>query len=477
MKFKYLIIIIPLYLILSSCNTSSQVVNKPVENFEFVWDLFDRNYAIFGPKNVDWRLIYNIYRPKVTSETTDDELFEVLSQMLGHLNDNHVRISSSNPRRMARGGNLHNKRMDDFSLSLIQRKYLNNKFEKLGGSQKIFTFGWLTEEIGYFHFRNFSNLNGTIKAIDEIVDTFKDAKGIIIDVRANGGGSDVVGKAIADRFADRQRLYMKTHTRYGPRHNDFIDTKWFYVEPGGVRQFTRPVVLLQHRFSGSASENFALAMRNLPNVTIAGDFSAAVFADVYGEDLPNGWKVRVSMKLFNDHNGFCWEGLGIPPDLRITNSSSDIKKDKDNVLEFAIDLLNSGNIPHQSENDGLNDVRENFVPILKTSIESGSNSISNEITKYTNNTESYYINREELSSLISRNKIRNKDIALELMIFSTEVFSKDWRVFNELARFHEKNDNVSEAVKAYRKVLELNIKTYPWDTQAYNRAEEYVKDK
>ena len=47
------------------------------------------------------------------------------------------------------------------------------------------------------------------------------------------------------------------------------------------------------------------------------------------------------MNLFVDHNGFCWEGIGIPPDFRIINTKDDLEDGRDRVLEFAIELINS----------------------------------------------------------------------------------------------------------------------------------------
>jgi len=65
-------------------------VRDPIKNFEYLWRTFNRNYGIFGPKKVDWDALYGVYRPRVTSQTTDDELFDIMASMLGHLNDNHV---------------------------------------------------------------------------------------------------------------------------------------------------------------------------------------------------------------------------------------------------------------------------------------------------------------------------------------------------------------------------------------------------
>ena len=342
-------------------------LSEPEENFEHLWRTFDRNYALFGAKKVDWDALYALYRPQVTAETTGDELFEIMSNLLAHLNDNHVRLTAGE--RRFQSGILGEMEMKDFSLDLVKEKYLGNDFETR--VRDVFTYGWLSQQIGYFHFRGFGALARSTAAIDEIIETFHNARGIVVDVRANGGGDDRVGKAIADRFADRRRLYMTTRTRNGPEHDDFDARKYWYVEPDGPRRFTRPVILLTHRFSVSAAENFALAMRVIPHVTVAGDATSGVFADVYGDVLPNGWRFSVSYKLFEDYRGFCWEGIGVPADLRQTNSPLDIDDKRDRVLEFAIGLIESGSLGLQDESGSLVDPRRSLVQALSESIASG----------------------------------------------------------------------------------------------------------
>ena len=109
--------------------------------------------------------------------------------------------------------------------------------------------------------------------------------------------------------------------------------------------FTKPVVLLTHRFSVSAAENFALAMRTLPHVIQAGDATSGAFADTAPHTLPNGWRFSAPFNLFRDRDGFCWEGIGIPPDYRQLNTKADIDAKRDRVLELAIALIESGAKP------------------------------------------------------------------------------------------------------------------------------------
>jgi C-terminal processing protease CtpA/Prc len=326
----------------------AQELSAPEQNFEHLWREFDQRYALFNPKRIDWYLLYEVYRPKVNSETTDDELFEIMTQMLGQLNDFHVQLISKDPQRIYGSGRATEIMQDSFdSLAELFQYFgerpLHEKYAQ-GGilESNSFAYAWLDNGIGYIHSNGFNDLETTTADIDGIVSYFRSAKNLIIDVRRNSGGSDRVGKAVADRFADRKRLYLITRAKNGPGHDDFAKSEKWFVEPGGEIQFTKPIILLTDLYTISAGENFALAMRVLPHVTIVGDVTAGVYADTENDTLPNGWQFRVSTSWFTDQNGFCWEGIGIPPDLRVVNTKQDLADERDQVLEFAIELINTG---------------------------------------------------------------------------------------------------------------------------------------
>jgi hypothetical protein len=69
------------------------MVNRdPEKNFEALWKTFHNRYPFFELRKVDWKRQYDIYGPMVTSETTDDELFDIFCQMLDPLDDGHVEL-------------------------------------------------------------------------------------------------------------------------------------------------------------------------------------------------------------------------------------------------------------------------------------------------------------------------------------------------------------------------------------------------
>lgn len=464
-----LLVLVALFGVVAPRFVAAQELSEPEKNFEQLWKTYDRNYALFGAKHIDWDALYKVYRPRVTAKTTEDELFQVVADILGNLNDNHIRLTS--PKRQFQSGILGQMKMEDFSLDLVKQKYLKGKSKPL--VEGVFDYGWLTESIGYFHFRNFGRMEQTRTAIDEIIKEFRDAKAIIVDVRGNGGGDDRVGKLIADRFADRKRLYMKTAIRNGPRHDDFTQWKYWYVEPDGPTQFTKPVILLTHRHSVSASENFALAMRVLPNVTVVGDATSGVFADVYGDRLPNGWRFSVPFKLFIDQTGFCWEGIGVPSDIRQTNTKQDIEQERDKVLELAQSLIESGGLKTQDEPSSLKDIRESLAKNLARDInEKGLGPALEAYHKAKSGpASSYYFDLEELidagDGLWKSGKKRE---AAEVFKIGVAECPWSYGAHERLGDAYYDLGETAQGSAMYKRSVELNRRSYPWEVAAYDDA-------
>jgi tetratricopeptide (TPR) repeat protein len=339
----------------------SQTVNPkdPVLNFDHVWKTLDRNYGQFQVKHVDWDALYRVYRPMVTAATTDQELWDILLTMMGHLNDGHLALADGK-RRICGGRNNGSFINDEFSLDLVKSKYLQGKFAvALGGS---FVSGWLAEGIGYLYIGDLKDgLEPITKTIDALMAEFTKARIMVVDVRNNPGGNGRAEKIVAGRFADRRRHFETNRTRYGPKHDDLWPGEFGTIEPGGPLQFTGPTVLLTDRFSGSAAEGFTLAMRVLPHVTVMGDTTEGALSSQFPENMPNGWTLWVAFKEFRDHEGVCWEGVGIPPDLRVLNSSADIAAGRDRVLEFAMLFMEKGTPVLQDEAKSLVNVKKSLV--------------------------------------------------------------------------------------------------------------------
>lgn len=360
-----------LVLLLSMNSASAQESSDPELNFDHLWNTLDRTYAQFEVKRVDWNALYNVYRFQVSPQTTESRLWNIMLAMMGHLNDAHVCLSDG--KRRVSAGFIEELIMDDFSRNLVKSKYLHG--DASSAIDGKLTYGWLTGEIGYLHIEDFKvgsfrrDSERWAEAMDVVIDEFKTAEGMVVDVRNNTGGHARMPPVVAGRFADQKRHYATTFLRYGEKHDDFISANYWNVEPRGPGQFLRPTILLTHRFTESGAEDFVLAMRVLPHVTVVGEITGGACSSQYPETLPNGWTLWVSYKKQLDPNGVCWDGIGIPPDLRIKNTKTDIDAGTDRVLDFAILLLEEGDLKPQNEESSLANLKTSLVKKFVSDVE------------------------------------------------------------------------------------------------------------
>jgi hypothetical protein len=310
--------------------------NTPTSNFDIFWQDFDERYAQFEHRGIDWEAVKNTYRPRVTDDTTDKVLFNILAETAGILNDSHVTLYGNG--RYYRSGRVGAVEADDFDLDLVKNDYLK---ETKQDGEKIFTYGWVEDGVGYLHiYQMYGDNSDWYEHIDKVLSYFEDAKAMIVDIRGNQGGMSAFALEIAGRFADKKRLVQQSRYRTGPNHNDLGPVTKYYVTPKGER-FKGPVVLLSNLFTMSAAESFALAMLSFPNVTHMGAATGGAFATTVPRELLNGWTYFLPVSLETNAKGECLEGLGIipTPENQMSNTPEDLEQDVDAVLEFALEKL------------------------------------------------------------------------------------------------------------------------------------------
>lgn len=330
-RFLFFIIV----MLLTSCEDvffDAQPANDPEALFENLWTVYVENYGPTQERQIDWDALYTLYRPQISANTTDDELWSVLTAMLAHLDDGHVNLFA--PERDEFNSNyIRNFDIGDslFNLDIIKSNYLQPGYKV--GEEDAYVYGTLRDKhVGYIYFdyvgSNFFELN-------TFLDEHLDADGIIIDMRHNQGGDFTYCYSEAGRLTNERRLAFSSRTKNGPGSDDFSDWKEWYFEPSGD-YFDKPVVVLTDRYTISAGERAVMAMRILPNVTTIGDTTSGAHATMIGRELANGWYYTLPVQNTLLPDGKTYEGIGLAPEIRFINQIEDVRQGFDRTLERAM---------------------------------------------------------------------------------------------------------------------------------------------
>ncbi|MGE5430231.1 MAG: S41 family peptidase [Syntrophomonadaceae bacterium] len=310
---------------------------SPEVNFETIWKEFDTRYSFFEVKKINWDSVYSVYRPQVKKNTTDAELFQIMSSMLNIFKDGHVNLYT--PHGTFAYSGWYTKYPANFISKEAVTKYLSSDYGTLANG--YLRYGKINDNIGYIYIgpNLMGNNDDWTLAIDRIIDSLKNTKGIVIDIRNNGGGSDGLGMIVASRFCDRQRTYSHISWRSGPRHADFTQAEPSTVQPDGKQQYLKPVALLTNRHCFSSAEGTILMLRVLPNVVTIGDTTGGGSGNPITLQLPNGWSYRLSRWIQYTADMEVFEGKGLAPAIPVGISEADYNAGKDAILEYAVSYL------------------------------------------------------------------------------------------------------------------------------------------
>jgi hypothetical protein len=337
--------ILILLLVLYGCDSmifEPDPESTPANNFEVFWKDFDRYYAQFSLRHIDWDSVYVLYRPQLSASTSDRQLFDIFSNIVLGINDMHVTLYTP---------------MGDVSWkSMVPGAYPSMriinacKYVQCGAPQKsVFEYRTCQDPaIGYIAIQSFAGQGEGLSltdpryvAIDDILSQWTGMKGIIVDVRWNSGGNIANAETVAGRFADQSRLYAYHRQKVGPGKDDLSSWKSRSIEPKGSYQYLKPIVVLTSRATSSSAEMFVMAMQVRPNVTIVGDTTGGGVGNPIFRELPNGWTYRLSTEIEADAQGRIIEGVGVFPDVPVLTTPADSANGIDRMLQTAIDILRS----------------------------------------------------------------------------------------------------------------------------------------
>ena len=360
MKINTTILIIILSFCLSGQSQTNKKLSKPEKYFEKFWTTYRDNYAFFQLKGVDWDETYKKYRPQINEKTNETELVKIFSEMVEPLKDGHVAILKG----------------EDFLYKFkkpslfkqefkgIEKDLWKTSFQTLqkNGFSEIKGIGPLVKDENLYYvsqnseigFIRISRCFGTLESIfddkkeigdtklmltlfDSILNSFYKTKGIIIDIRSNGGGHG--GIELATRFALEKIITHFKAIRIKGGYENFTELEPIYITPNIGVTYSKSIVILTNDKTASSAEDFTISLYKQKNVTVIGTNTSGMLSDMFVTDLPNKLSFTLSNQRYYSTEKELLEEIGLPVKIEIKNTKKDIENNIDPMILKALEIL------------------------------------------------------------------------------------------------------------------------------------------
>lgn len=314
-------------------------------------ELRGNNYAPFKAEFVENQLVVTDYFNPELSELSGLRIGDVITHINGKsvgliIDSLEIYYPSSNKASMLRDISADLLRSKKSTINL---KYISDNQEReieiaLYESNQLDMYQWykvnnddkcyklLDGNIGYITLANIKE-----EDIPEIKKSFKNTKGIIIDIR--NYPSTFVPFALGSYFVSEPTAFVK-FTQGNPNNpGEFISFEGIKIASDDNRYKGKLAVLVNEK-SQSQAEYTAMAFRAVHNSTIIGSTTAGADGNVSSVLLPGGLRTMISGIGIYYPDGTETQRIGIVPDIMVKPTIEGIKNGRDEVLEKAIEIIN-----------------------------------------------------------------------------------------------------------------------------------------
>ncbi len=195
------------------------------------------------------------------------------------------------------------------------------------------TYQMLDDSIGYIYVMQFDEI--TTQQFETALNALKaqGMKGLVVDIRDNGGGLLTTVCDMLDLFLEEEDLIVYTLDKYDTKEE-------IYAHEGSIGKL--PMAILINGYSASASEIFSGALQDYGLATIVGtqSFGKGIVQSVI--PLNDGSAVKLTVSTYYTPAGRNIHGLGITPDVEV-ELNEELKKlavvpiAEDNQLQCAVE--------------------------------------------------------------------------------------------------------------------------------------------
>lgn len=189
----------------------------------------------------------------------------------------------------------------------------------------------LPDEVGYLHLRGFPELS----VVDRVQAALSDlraqgARALVLDLRGNSGGRLDVGVRLLSLFVREGPLYQQV-SRDGSMRSTRANP---WSDPVDL-----PIVVLVDSGTASMGEIFASALQEHEVALLIGETTSGNVAAGQVFPLTDGSALQITVMEIRSGQGKALNGIGVTPDVHVSNSPDDLRRGHDAQLRAAVEHL------------------------------------------------------------------------------------------------------------------------------------------
>lgn len=315
---------------------ASFTVEAAASAFDQLWQAFDRDYAMFVLRpEVDWGKSREQYRPKALAAKSTHEFAEVCAEMLRPLRDLHVWLTVS-----------------EVNVPVFNRPRAANSNPSahhaiLGDLRRSGRVLWAVtpDNIGFIAIYGWNPGPEIPAQVDEALEQMRETRGLIVDVRLNGGGDEPTAGRVAGRFLSEEFVYACSQFRNGPSHTNLTEKYARKIDPRGPWRYSRPVILLIGEKCMSSNESFIKMMTGATNVTTMGNRTCGSSGNPKMVNLPLEMTVSVPRWIDYLPDGKPLDERGVQPQVQFEPEPGAFEGERDDLLTAALEFLRKEPLP------------------------------------------------------------------------------------------------------------------------------------
>jgi len=281
-----------------------------VASFDALADAIRQTYAHLDLRGLNWEQLFAEHRRDVVRQPTTSEWLRGAAKMLAAARDVNLWLELGDERVAS---------FESPAVEPMRPELLRPYLPDARALNEALVVGETPDGIAYVLIRTWSNRAARqLAEVHGFLSDHRVAKGLIVDVRGNTGGSEELAKAVARWFVSEKRIYARHRFRRGPGPADFSPPRARTIEPNPpTRRFDGRVAVLADASVRGACEEFLLMMKQADRAAIIGQRTFGASGRPAPANLPNGVTAYIPSRQTMSPDGAGFEGQGIEPDISV----------------------------------------------------------------------------------------------------------------------------------------------------------------